>query len=141
LSGIRHFVTAAAGLIACSLFAFGGGTVQAKVDFDTFSAEQQQWFWDQLNDYAQFDAFLRFCGHDPNFEQRMQAAARECVTDQAIQKVRSVYRTRVVREMKKNRPGICTAPDGAALIPRMEKTVNQAVRDVESACRTCAFCR
>jgi hypothetical protein len=115
--------------------------IQAKVGLDSFTPDQQQWLWSQVDTYAQFDTFLRFCGHDTHFEQRIVAAAQDCVSAEAMQKVRTVFRRKSAVYMKRNLPGLCQRPGVPALLGGIEKSVNQAVDDVDRACRSCLTCK
>jgi hypothetical protein len=126
-------------------YSWSGGTnsqvIQAKVGLDSFTPDQQQWFWSQVDVYARFDSFLRFCGRDTHFEQRIVAAARDCATPGAIQTARTVFRRKAAASMRRNTPGLCQLPGVPALIANMEKLVNGAVDDVDRACRSCLICK
>jgi hypothetical protein len=97
--------------IACLWFgSTNSQVIQAKVGLNSFTPEQQQWFWSKVDTFALFDSFLRFCGHDTRFEQRIVAAAQDCATPEAIQTVRTVFRRKSTLYMRRNRPAYVLPP-------------------------------
>lgn len=117
-----------------------GHIVLAKVGLESFTAEQRQWFWKKVEFYAAALAFVRVCGRDPNFEQRIVAAARDCATDRAIEVVRAVFHQKLAAQAKLDPPTICKVDAARGLAESLEKSLNQAIEDVAQACRSCLTC-
>jgi hypothetical protein len=120
----------------------GRYVIPAKVGLENFTPDQQQWLWNKVEEYAGYLAFVQACGgHDPNFEARIMAAARNCATESAIQAVRAVFHKRLAAQRKLDPPGICKLPAAPAVLESSEKSLNQAVEDVAQACRSCLTCQ
>ena len=134
----RHLMAICFG--ASTLWLFNTQEILAKVGLENFTPAQQQWFWDKVDEMAIFEAFVRFCGRNIHFEQRMVAAAEGCATAEAIQRVRAVFRKKVAAHLKDNKPGICQLPGSPELIIRIEKDLENAIEDVVRACRSCLTC-
>jgi hypothetical protein len=133
---------------AAPLFAFvcflassvDGQVVLAKLDFNSFSQDKQQWFWEQVSGYAVREAFLRSCGHVSNLEERIVAAAQNCAAAEAIERVRTVFRKKVAAEMRLIKPTTCNYPEAPNLIARIEQSFKETIEKLEQACRTCLTC-
>jgi len=117
-----------------------GRLILAKIGLENFTPDQQEWFWKKVEFYAQAAAFVQACGHDPNFEQRIVAAAQNCATDAAIQTVRAVFHKKLAANRKLDPPGICKLAGAPDLTANLEKSLEQAIEDVAQACRTCLTC-
>ncbi len=111
----------------------------AKVNFEDFTAAQQEWFWEKLEMYAKFDAFLRNCQRNSQFERRIQAVVAACATPEAIAKARAVYQRRVAFHMKTTK--ISSASCGGTFENFLREQLDSAVADVSNACSLCAFCK
>jgi hypothetical protein len=123
----------------------------AKVSLDSFSQAQLQWFWKQVQLYADMESAVEFCGKQSNFEQRMTAVARNCATDDAMRIVRAVFHSHVAGGLALYRNAVkagrkvtlCTAPlpgSSELLVDSLVPTMDSAVNDVDHACRSCPNC-
>jgi hypothetical protein len=63
------------------------------LDFTRLSKPREQFFWKRLKSLAFEEAVLTYCGQPDDFEQRAKQGIRSCVTEAALNKAESFFKS------------------------------------------------
>jgi hypothetical protein len=124
----------------------GGGLEQVKFDISALSESYKKNLTLELNIDAYFEAYLEFCGVNPDLEGRATEAAKACLTSESIAKITAFYRQQkafMAKSIVENQAKyniVCTDDVQKKEIQKAKKLLDDEVGRIADACSKCMFC-
>jgi hypothetical protein len=110
-----------------------------KLGFEQLTADQVADLWKRADNYAMAEAFFRQCDRPLDLENRMRAAARDCISEEALGKVARYFRAKVA-DYGKRHVFDCSSPKARELVRDARGKIDREVEEVRSMCRSCLIC-
>lgn len=112
---------------------------RAKLAFSYLTPEQVVDLWRRADRYAEAEAFLKKCGQPSHIERRMWQAASPCIEDEALRKVATYFRGKVL-QFGQQKQFICTTPEAKRIIGAVRAKIDSDVEEVRGMCAACLIC-
>ena len=112
---------------------------RAKLAFSYLTPEQVADLWKRADRYAEAEAFLRKCGQPSHIERRMWQAAGPCIEEEALRKVATYFRAKVL-QFGQQKQFICNSPEAKKVIGSVRAKIDSDVEEVRGMCAACIIC-
>ena len=112
---------------------------RAKLAFSYLTPEQVTDLWRRADRYAEAEAFLKKCGQPSHIERRMWQAAGPCIEEEALRKVATYFRTKVL-QFGQQKQFICSSPEAKRIIASVRAKIDSDVEEVRGMCAACIIC-
>jgi hypothetical protein len=112
---------------------------RAKLAFNYMTPEQVADLWKRADRYAEAEAFLKKCGQPSNIERRMWQAAGPCIEEEALRKVATYFRSKVL-QFGQQKQFVCTSPEARKIISSVRAKIDSDVEEVRGMCAACIIC-
>lgn len=116
-----------------------GNLHQVKLAFSYMTPEQVADLWRRADRYAEAEAFLKKCGQPSLIERRMWQAAGPCIEEEALRKVATYFRARVL-QFGQQKQFICHTPEARKVISAVRAKIDSDVEEVRGMCAACIIC-
>lgn len=111
----------------------------SKLPYSYLTPEQEKDLWRRADRYAEAEAFLKKCGQPSNIERRMWQAAGPCIEEEALRKVATYFRARVL-QFGQQKQFICHTPEAKRVIQAVRAKIDSDVEEVRAMCAACLIC-
>ena len=88
---------------------------RAKLAFSYLTPEQVADLWKRADRYAEAEAFLKKCGQPSHIERRMWQAAGPCIEEEALRKVATYFRAKVL-QFGQQKQFVCTTAEAKKVL-------------------------
>ena len=112
---------------------------RVKLAFSYLTPEQVADLWKRADRYAEAEAFLRKCGQPSHIERRMWQAAGPCIEEEALRKVATYFRARVL-QFGQQKQFVCGTPEARKVIGAVRAKIDSDVEEVRGMCAACIIC-
>lgn len=118
-------------------------STEKKLGFADMNDEQQKRLWDEIDNVAPMEAFAKACDIESNIEARIVEAARPCVKQEALARIKHYWHEKVRKESdfkydaKYNKERFCNLPYTIQSFKKYMNVVNAYVSDVSNSCTIC----
>lgn len=112
---------------------------RAKLAFSYLTPEQVADLWKRADRYAEAEAFLKKCGQPSNIERRMWQAAGPCIEEEALRKVATYFRAKVL-QFGQQKQFVCTSAEAKKVLSSVRAKIDSDVEEVRGMCAACIIC-
>ncbi|TXN42913.1 hypothetical protein [Methylobacterium sp. WL7] len=114
-----------------------------KLGFADMTKAQEDSLWRQVDQLAFFEATANLCGKKSDLEARIMAAVQECISNEALDRVRDRWRSKVkeigrkIFVPKSKQSAFCNDADILAVHNRYFTDVARKSQEAERLCAAC----
>jgi hypothetical protein len=112
---------------------------RAKLAFSYMTPEQVADLWKRADRYAEAEAFLKKCGQPSNIERRMWQAVGPCIEEEALRKVATYFRAKVL-QFGQQKQFVCTSAEAKKVLGSVRAKIDSDVEEVRGMCAACLIC-
>jgi hypothetical protein len=110
-----------------------------KYGLDALSEQRRSRLFQQIDDFALYEAFLISCNRPSAIERRVTRGIEACVKPEALREVSRHFRSKLASFSQGN-PS-CEDPKSKELIGKLHKLIDDQVNEVTRLCNQCLICR